>query len=70
MKLVVVWNYEMTPWSEVKKTRTNNSCSSSGYGAGGCEVIRLTLIKHNMFDKLGAKIWNMDETGIVFEGPD
>jgi len=31
------------------------------------EVIRLTLIKHNMLDKLGAKIWNMDETGIVLD---
>jgi len=29
------------------------------------EAIRLTLIKHSMFDKLGAKIWIMDETGIV-----
>ena len=28
------------------------------------EAIRLTLIKHNTFDKFGAKIWNMDETGI------
>jgi len=31
------------------------------------ETIRLTFIKHNMFDKLGAKIWNMDETGIVLD---
>jgi len=26
------------------------------------EANRLTLIKHNMFYKFGAKIWNMDET--------
>jgi len=31
------------------------------------KAIRLTLIKHNMFNKFGAKIWNMDETGIVFD---
>jgi len=29
------------------------------------EAIRLTLIKHNIFDKFGAKIWNMD--GIAFD---
>ena len=31
------------------------------------EAICLTLIKHNTFDKLGAKIWNMNETGIVLD---
>ena len=31
------------------------------------EPIRLTFIKHNMFDKLVAIIWNMDETGIVVD---
>ena len=31
------------------------------------KAIRPTLIKHNMFDKLGAKIWNMNETGIVLD---
>ena len=29
------------------------------------EAIRLTSIKHNMFDTFGVTIWNMDETGIV-----
>jgi len=28
------------------------------------EAIRLTLIKHNTFDNLVTKIWNMDETEI------
>ena len=31
------------------------------------EAIRLTLIKHNMFDKLCTKIWKLDETGIVLD---
>ena len=31
------------------------------------EAVGLTLIKHNMFNKYGAKIWNMDETGIVLD---
>ena len=31
------------------------------------EVIGLTFIKHYIFDKFGAKIWNMDETGIVLD---
>ena len=31
------------------------------------EAIRLPLIKHIMFDKYGAKIWDMDETRIVLD---
>jgi len=31
------------------------------------EAIRLTLITRNKFDKLGANIWNIDETGIVHD---